>query len=54
MRSETLAISASETAFPGPGNPLAYGEGVVLRVTKQSLIVYFIDFCPQKFNFFKD
>ena len=51
MRSETLAMWASETAFPGPGNPLAYGQGVVLRVPKHPLIVYFIDFCRQKFNF---
>ena len=51
-RTLTLAISARCTAFPGAGKPLAFGQGVELRVNKHPLIVYFIDFYLQKFNLF--
>ena len=50
-RTLTLAISARHTAFPGAGKPLAFRQGVELRVNEHPLIVYFIDFYPQKFNF---
>ena len=50
-RTLTLAISARCTAFPGAGKRLAFRQGVELRVNEHPLIVYFIDFYLQKFNF---
>ena len=51
-RTLTLAILARCTAFPGVGKPFAFRQGVELRVNKHPLIVYFIDSCQQKLNFF--
>ena len=51
-RTLTLALWARRTAFLGAGKPLAFRQGVELRVNKHPLIVYFIDFYLQQFNFF--